>query len=80
MYIVGQAECTNQMVCLKSPPTLPIRLERVSFPLPSSVSAKENSTVKTTSIKSYHRTMLQAKPGIHSEKGIRSLTPGSIGN
>jgi hypothetical protein len=24
--------------------------------------------------------MLQAKPGIHSEKGIRSLTPSSIGN
>jgi hypothetical protein len=24
--------------------------------------------------------MLQAKPGIQSEKGIRSLTPGSIGN
>jgi hypothetical protein len=24
--------------------------------------------------------MLQAKPGIQSEKGIRSLIPGSIGN
>jgi len=24
--------------------------------------------------------MLQAKPSIHSEKGIMSLTPGAIGN